>query len=109
MGDEGGGDCRPAGNGYQRSGYGYGAPVTAYPMPVAYQAPYYGSGFAGAPVMNPYFGGGQGNLMSAKAQAQAQLQAAMQTRNRGAIPAARKKLDATDRHIARINVPTTGV
>jgi hypothetical protein len=106
--DDDGDDCRPAGSGYQQSGYGYGVPVNAYPSPVAYQAPYYGSGFAGAPVINPYLGGGQGNLMSAKAQAQAQLQAAIGTRNRGAIRAARRNLNVIDRQIARTNVRTTG-
>jgi hypothetical protein len=65
-------------------------------------------GFAGAPVINPYLGGGQGNLMSAKAQAQAQLQAAIGTRNRGAIRAARRNLNVIDRQIARTNVRTTG-
>ncbi len=106
--DHDGDDCRPAENGNRSSGYGYAPAVPAYAVPVSYQAPYNGGGY-GMPLANQYVGGYGTDLRSAKAQAQAQLQAAMQTRNAGAVRAARKNLYAIDRQIARTNVRTLGV
>jgi hypothetical protein len=113
--DRDGDDCRPAGYGYQGAGYGYQgagygyqAPIApAYPMPAAYQTPYYGSGY-GAPVMAPIFGGAGSQMSSAKAQAKAQYAAALQSHNRSAIRSAQQNLNAINRQIARTNVRTTG-
>jgi hypothetical protein len=113
--DEDGDDCRPAGYGYRNTNYGYQAPMAAYPMPAAYQTPYYGSGFGGpvmAPVMAPMIGGiggTQPQMMAAKAQAKAQYEAALRSHNRGAIRSAQQNLNMIDRQIARMNVRTTGV
>ena len=105
--DDDGDDCRPVGQGYRPTGYGYQTMAPAYAVPVTYQTPYYGSGYS-ASLINPNLGGAQ-NLMAAKAQAQAQLQVALRSGNRGAIRAARRNLYAIDRQIARMNVRATGV